>query len=109
MAIAPLIEGVHGFDDAIAGNYDFAILVGGRWCATDPTSNAPDLTNFEYVHQSLVLQAVIDAPYQTDQAVSHDKIEGRVTPLRACASQAEVKNSFHITTKTTSLTSSSNM
>jgi hypothetical protein len=39
---------------------DFTSVVGGRWFATDPTLDAPDPTNMEYVHQSLALQAIID-------------------------------------------------
>jgi hypothetical protein len=94
MAIAPLIERVRGFDSPLTGSHDFATPVGGRWCAIDPSSTAPDLTNFEYVRQSLALQAIIGAPHQTEHG--YDQIERRTALLQEWVPQAAVKNSFDI-------------
>jgi hypothetical protein len=54
----------------------------------DPNSDAPPLVNVEAVHQALVLQAIIEAPHQTDHA--RDKIPGRKSLRNAWMEQAAI-------------------
>jgi hypothetical protein len=50
-----------------------------------PNLSPPPLVNIEAVHQALVIQAIIGAPYQTDHA--RDKIPGRTSVLGAWVAQ----------------------
>jgi hypothetical protein len=77
-----LPERVRGFDDPTAGHYD------GAWVPVEPNSNAPPLVNVGAVHHALVIQAIIEAPHQTDHA--RDKIPGRTSLLNAWMEQADI-------------------
>jgi hypothetical protein len=85
----PLLpERVRGFDDSTAGHYDYVTLQYGAWVPVDPNSDAPPLVNVEAVHHALVIQAIIEAPHQTDHA--RDKIPGRTSLLNAWMEQAAI-------------------
>jgi hypothetical protein len=87
-SISPLPERVRGFDDPTAGHYDYVTLQYGAWFPVDPRSAPPPPVNVEAVHHALVIQAVVDAPHQTDHA--RDKIPGRTSLLDAWMEQAAI-------------------
>jgi hypothetical protein len=89
-SVSLLPERVRGFDDPTAGHYDYVTLQYGAWFPVDPESNAPPppSTLKLAVHHALVIQAVVDAPHQTDRA--RDKIPGRPSLLGAWMEQAAI-------------------
>jgi hypothetical protein len=67
-------------------SHDYITLQYGAWVPVDPKSDAPPLVNVEAVHQALLLQAILEAPHQTDHA--RDKVPGRTALLHAWLEQA---------------------
>jgi hypothetical protein len=62
----------------------------------DKESDAPPLVNMEAVHQALLLQAILEAPHQTDHA--RTKIPGRTALFHAWLEQALIPGSDVIDT-----------
>jgi hypothetical protein len=83
-----LPERVRGSDGSKEGGHDYVTLQYGAWVPIDPKSNGPLLVNVEAVHQALVLQAILEAPHQTDHA--RNQIPGRMALLDAWLEQATI-------------------